>query len=478
MAHPKTIIQTQRTTQPKLNPFRIVAVILSQFLLTWLLFELPQQVPDDTFLHTANDDAANDNTTSDDTAIDDTTNDSGSISDTTGQLLNYGWVSFSSIQLMAMGAGFFAVYWLFRVTALIVGWIAALLMCAWICFDWFAILDHWPVVAILSGLAVSILWRSGQQAIMETTPNRDRWRVTGIVGFSVPAALFMTALANLDGNSHPEWLTTLTGSAAIVLAPLVGFLFTGVAGFTAAPETPLAPSASSSCCDTICDDQKSNHDHDHPAHEVTEGTGGCGEENCCSVVTSTPTPMWAGWCFATAGWLLLPGVVIGTLVEISNSGAGRVITPVAIMVAVAIYRRLVRFTGHTLALPTALLILFTAATGLLMVPFGTVWLSLLVIIASIAFAASHGSQSLVTEYFQDTHRCRNRTLITAGGAFSAGVVLAIPGFVNPVSTGPASSAPVWISGLSIGCSVVLICGMRKIRSPILVTRFAERYVKT
>ena len=357
-----------------------------------------------------------------------------------------------------------------------------------------------PVVFGILGTGTAVLWQSGLEAVMATTPNFRRWQAMGWMAFAFCAACLVMTIPLLAIYLLPPGLLpsgVLPSSVPmrdpnILFIIVVGLIalsvrrhFKTTTATTLLDEnaTALNAAAAAACCDHH---EAHDHDHDqHPAASDADATEiSCGVDQCCGATQSCQTSLWIGVTLAACGWTLLLGTVNPLILIVCQPAANvspfSSLLPLAsvglcIMLCVTTYRRLMQQTGNTLALPMFLSINLVLAVSCFAAfkttGFGMVTQVVAAAFCGFSFACLHGCFSQVPEYFGDTRQHKRRTNALAAGAvvacFALLVASAVPEDFRTTTLVLVLPA---ISTLST------MVAMRSIRQPILVTRFAERFL--
>ena len=145
------------------------------------------------------------------------------------------------------------------------------------------------------------------------------------------------------------------------------------------------------------------------------------------------------------------------------------------MLCVTAYRRLMQQMGNTLALQLFLSInLLLAVTCFISVSitgYGMVTQLFAAAFCGVSSACLHGCFSQVPEYFWDTQQQKRRTNALAAAAAVAAITLLVCSLVP--HNFRITALLLVMPALS---TITTILAMRCIRQPILVTRFAERFL--
>ena len=370
---------------------------------------------------------------------------------------------FVAWQLVGLASGFLIVRWLMCRMALWCVWITGLLLA--ICgLLTGAATGTVPQICVL-GIAAAFLWQSGEQAVFATTPNFRRWSVMGwmITAFSASVCLLAgVEWLQLSAAIPPASFISAMCAALIVA---VGLLFREATSVRLVNTAQLAmhPTSETGCCE-----QTKTDDHDH----VAENLESCGSQECCGGLQACSTSLWIGIVLSACGWLLLFGTLNG-LLHFENAPSLPWLLGFGLSTIIVLqgYRILMQQTGNTLALPMFLMtelllavICFATGPG----AFHNLFSALL---TGVTFACFYGCLNQIPEYFQDTQQSWNRTLsLSLGGLLAASIVFVLSSLP---SESHGTLLTLVIPTVTIFASII---AMRSIRQPMLVTRFAERFL--
>jgi hypothetical protein len=379
----------------------------------------------------------------------------------------------------------------------------------------------WPFIIgrTTMGFAASICWMSNIELAKLTLPNHCRWRVTGQMQFAFMGFGLFLAIMSREGSFSSRQVpapspqqspvfaedrSSIVRPSALIVAenvqyllwvamlaaPLSAIVFHRIRQGFPTEVSALSPAAAAS--QPAC---SARHDHDHETQLLnrtmradTCGTPEiCDAADCCGGARPAPNvPQWAGVVLAGSAFLLLFGplydvftaaIFDATVVTVWIPGA-------ALLAGVGLFRLGAKQTGNTITLPLFLILsvtLFPVQHWVSRVPLNTVILFL-----SLAASAGtiEGLLAIVRESFRDnaagstTAPAASVESIYAAGAVTAAILLAVVGLIR--IDGGLSAGQMWILPVVVPLitGIASVCALRSIPQPVVVTRFAARFLKT
>lgn len=379
----------------------------------------------------------------------------------------------------------------------------------------------WPFIIgrVTMGFAASVCWMSNLELAKLSIPNHSRWRVTGQMQFAFMAFGLLLAITSraetvrlglvpapdpqqsrmvaedqLFFDWNRAWI--YTGNiqkllwTVMLAAPLSAIVFRGIRQIV--PTEVTGPSPAATSIPPAC---SAHHDHDHDPSllngTVRGETGAtadvCDAADCCGGSRPAPNvPQWAGIMLAASAFLLFFGplldavstaIIDATIFSVWIPGA-------ALLAGVGLFRLGANQTGNTITLPLFLVLsvtLFPVQHWVSSVPLTTAMLFL-------SLAASTGTieglLAIVRESFRDNTGGSSRASaaslenVYAIGALTAAIVLTVLGLIRMNSSHPAGQLWLLYAVVPLISGIASVYALRSIPQPVVVTRFAPRYLKS
>ena len=347
----------------------------------------------------------------------------------------------------------------------------------------------------IAGTAAAVCWISGGEIIRAAIPNNLRWRTTSLTQAALFSFGLLTALWSLfsaaPDSAQYRMLLLLTGISSVLLSALTFRGLIREQRFSTAP----VPSGSSadSCCSVA---SAHDHDHDHDFRSAgdgvssterrNDGSSECPESECCGGMSSRmiPAPRWVGCALSVAAFLMLFGPLMSIQVRGTDATTlSRWIAGLSMIAGVWLFRTGAGQMGYAMTLPLFLMIA-AAATPLLLAVNSALVSAVLLFFSTAALAgAVDGLIALVRESFVDDtasspgvsenipSRLHAHGMLAAGSAMTAAVLW----YVSSVQ--PKTQVTIFLGMVPVLCCVMAGWSLRSIPQPLVVTRFAERYLK-
>lgn len=402
-------------------------------------------------------------------------------------------VSLDAAFLVGVSAGLLLVGQITAVHRLVAIWAAAFVAAALgTAVDTMLTLDGTAAILLrlAVGAAAAVAWTAAGVSLRRSVPNFARWRTSGYLAaafalFGIFPALVI-ALAGYQGLTQADsqlaaiWLLPAGLAAPAILisfrrpslatAGRVGGTFSGFGDHNA--DSALPGGQTAECALTDCSAEGCGVMHDDA------GGAGCEAEECCGGAAAVkPTPVWIGVVLAGCGFVLMMGPLLTIWQSaLLQSAAGRTwpiwLIGAAGPVGVLAYRVIMGQVGNTLALPMSLLTVVCAVQAISIAEDGSVFWSLLAFLSVMSCSAGfYGCLSVVHDYFSDGIVGTAGTTCLSMGAAAAAAMLTV------VAVQPAMSASTVMLGLfPLLVLVAAIAALRAVPQPIIVTRFAERFL--